>query len=208
MRIRIDGRDTTLDLSGTSSFGGLMEALYRKVGAEGRIPSRLVVDGKEMSARTEEETAPVDLATVAEVDVETTTLKELLGSSLDGAVALSEAIGIDIAKAVGAFRKGDAATGQAYYIAFIEAMGTFFQFVNALLSGIQAGHLRLPDGADGTPALPSPPSDATADILQRLLGFQKADDWTAMADVLEYEMAPNLRSWGVFFGALRDAQAK
>ncbi len=208
MRLRIDGRETALDLSGIVSFSGLMEALYKKVGAEGRIPSRLVVDGKEMSARAEEETAQVDLASVSDISVETCTLKELLRSSLDGAVALSEAIGIDIGRAVAAFRQGDAPTGQSYYIAFIEAMGTFFQFVNALLSGIQAGHLRLPAGEDGSPVLPAPPSDATAEILQRLLEFQKGDDWTAMADVLEYEMVPNLKSWGAFFGGLRDAQEK
>ena len=55
--------------------------------------------------------------------------------------------------------------------------------------------------------LPTPP-DATSGILQRLLRTQKANDWNAVADILEKEILPNIDGWSAFFKALKEIGAE
>lgn len=205
MLVRVDGNEVSWDLSRCASLGAVLEEIYRKVGETGRIVGRVEIDGRELTDRAEKELGEHSLKGVAEISLSTGTAGELLRSGLQGALSLAGAIDKDIAKAVGSFRSGDAFRGQSLYAACVEAMGTFFQLTGGILNGIQSGHFQVPDGAG---AIGATPSTETAEAFGRLLDHQKREDWTAMADVLEYEVTPNLKKWVAFLGALSGGQAK
>jgi hypothetical protein len=205
MRVRVDGNEVTWDLPRDASLGVVLEEIYRKVSTSGRIVGRVEIDGQELTDRAEKELTTQSMESVEEISLTTATASELLRSGLQGALSLAGAIDKDIVRAVDLFRSGDASRGQSLYAACVEAMGTFFQLAGGVLNGIQSGAFDVPAGVSSDA---TPPSAETARMLERLLDHQKREDWTAMADELEYEVAPNLKKWAAFLETLSGGQAK
>jgi hypothetical protein len=203
MRLRIDGTDVSLDLPAGSTFGALLAEAGRKVAAQGRVVSRIVADGREISTRFEREMADGPVGEVDTVDVTTTTPEALFRVALDGAIDLSLAIRRDTETILSSLRAGDLAGAGFRYSACIESLGTFFQLAGAIFNAIGTGVFPLAVRSGSAGELPTPPV-ATAGILQRLLRTQKASDWNAVADILEGEILPNIDGWSTFFGALKE----
>jgi hypothetical protein len=205
MRLRIDGGDVSLDLSAGSDFCAVLAQAGRKVVSEGRVVSRIVLDGREISTRFEREMADRPVGEIDTVDITTTTPDALFREALDGAVVLSLAIRRDIVTILSSLRAGDLAAGPRY-AACIASLGTFFQLAGAVFNAIGTGvfPLAVRPGSEGE--LPSPPL-ATAGILQRLVRTRKENDWNAVADILEREILPNIDGWSAFFKALKEIGA-
>ncbi|MGA8753694.1 hypothetical protein [Candidatus Deferrimicrobium sp.] len=207
MRLRIDGRDVSLDLSAGSTFGAVLAEAGRKVASEGRVVSRIVADGREISTRFEREMADRPVAGIDGIEISTTTPDALFREALDGAVDLSLAIRRDVVTILSSLRAGDLAAAGPRYATCIESLGTFFQLAGAVFNAIGTGVFPLAVRPGSARELPSPPS-ATAGILQRLLRTQKENDWNAVADILEREILPNIDGWSVFFKALNEIGAE
>jgi hypothetical protein len=207
MRLRIDGCDVSLDLSAGSTFGAVLAGAGRKVAAEGRVVSRIVADGREISTRHEREMDGRPAGEIDTVDVTTTTPDVLFREALDGAVDLSLAIRRDAATILSSLRAGDLAGAGPRYAACIESLGTFFQLAGAVFNAIGSGVFPLAVRSERAEELPAPPL-ATAGILQRLLRAQKGNDWNAVADILEMEILPNIDGWSAFFKALKETGAE
>ena len=207
MRLMIDGSEVSWDLSALHTFGSVVEEAGRRAGAGGRVVSRVIVDGREISTRLEREIAARPSGEIGEVRITTTTPGALLREALDGALDLSTAILRDVQSVAASIRSGDIPAARSLYVSCIESLATFFQLAGAVFNGVQSGAFPLPGTAtQGSGELPSPPS-STAEILQRLLSAQKAEDWGAMAVLLEGEIVPNLREWSSFFSAMRGSAA-
>jgi hypothetical protein len=207
MRLRIDGCDVSLDLSAGSTFGAVLAEAGRRVASEGRVVSRIVVDGREISTGFEREMADRPVGEIDTVDITTTTPDALFREALDGAVDLSLAIRRDAVTILSSLRAGDLTAAGPRYAACIESLGTFFQLAGAVFNGIGTGVFPLAVRPGSAGELPSPPS-ATAGILQRLLRTQKGNDWNAVADILEREILPNIDGWSAFFKALKEIGVK
>lgn len=208
MRLLIDGSEVSWDPSALRTFGEVVEEAGRRAASGGRVVSRVVVDGREVSARLEQEMAARPAGGIGEVRIATTTPRALLREALDGALELSTAILRDIQSAAESIRSGDLPSAKALYGSGVESLATFFQLAAAVFNGIQSGAFPLSAGpAAGSAELPSPPP-STAEVLQRLLSAQKAENWSAMADLLDGEIAPNLREWSSFFSILRKTAAE
>ena len=207
MRLRIDGCDVSLDLPAGSPFGAVLAEAGRKVASEGRVVSRIVADGREISTRFEREMADRPAGEIDTVEITTTTPDVLFREALDGAVDLSLAIRRDAVTVLASLRAGDLAAAGPRYAACIESLGTFFQLAGAVFNAIGTGVFPLAVRPGGARELPTPP-DATSGILQRLLRTQKANDWNAVADILEKEILPNIDGWSAFFKALQEIDAE
>ncbi|HEY3489980.1 MAG TPA: hypothetical protein VGK27_07660 [Candidatus Deferrimicrobiaceae bacterium] len=203
-RLLIDGNEAQWELSGLPDLSALMLRLYQDSADSGRVVCRVEVDGRELDAAGEKELADTPLAGFTEVSVTTGTAAELYKSGIAGALSLAEAMRTDIGRASASFRQGDFEGGMSMYMACVSSMETFFQLCGAILGGFQAGCFIMGEGT----APPEPPSTDTAEILNRLLEAQRGEDWTLMADVLEYEVVPNLDGWSRFLGELQGAQTK
>jgi len=207
MRLRIDGCDVSLDLTAGSTFGAVLSEAGRSIASEGRVVSRIVADGREISTRFEREMADRTIGEIGTVDITTTTPDALFREALDGAVDLSLAIRRDALTILSSLRAGDLTDAGPRYAACIESLGTFFQLAGAVFNAIGTGVFPLAVRPGSAGELPSPP-DATARILQRLLGAQQENDWNAVADILEREILDNIDGWSVFFKALKEIGAE
>ena len=207
MRLRIDGCDVSLDLPAGSPFGAVLAEAGRKVASEGRVVSRIVADGREISTRLEREMADRPAGEIDTVEITTTTPDVLFREALDGAVNLSLAIRRDAVTILASLRAGDLAAAGPRYAACIESLGAFFQLAGAVFNAIGTGVFPLAVRPGSARELPTPP-DATSEILQRLLRTQRANDWNAVADILEKEILPNIDGWSAFFKALQEIGAE
>ena len=207
MRLRIDGCDVSLDLSAGSTFAAALAEAGRRVASEGRVVSRIVADGREISTRLEREMADRPVGEIDTADITTTTPDALFREALDGAVDLSLAIRRDAVTILSSLRAGDLAAAGPRYAACLESLGTFFQLAGAVFNAIGAGVFPLPVRTGRLGELLSPP-DATAGILQRLLEAQQIADWQVVAEILEREIIPNIDGWSAFFKALREVGAE
>jgi hypothetical protein len=207
MRLRIDGGDVSLDLSAGSAFGDVLAQAGRKVASEGRIVSRIAVDGREISTRFEREMADRPVGEIDTVDITTMPPDVLFREAVDGAVDLSLAIRRDAVAILSSLRAGDPAAAGPRYAACIESLGTFFQLAGAVFNAIGSGVIPLAVRPGSAGELPSPPL-ATAGILQRLLRTKKENDWNDVAEILERELLPNIDGWSAFFKALKEIGAK
>jgi len=207
MRLRIDGCDVSLDLPAGSTFGVALADAGRRVASEGRVVSRIVADGREISTRFEREMADRPVGEIDTVDITTTPPRALLREALAGAIDLSLAIRRDAVTLLSSLRGGDLAAAGPLYAACIQSLGTFFQLAGAVFNAIGTGvfPIAVPPGSAGE--LPTPPGE-TAGILQRLLRTQKENDWSAVADILEREILPNIDGWTAFFKALKEIDAE
>ncbi|OIP36201.1 MAG: hypothetical protein AUK27_02315 [Deltaproteobacteria bacterium CG2_30_66_27] len=207
MHLRIDGCDVSLDLPAGSTFGAVLAEAGRKVASDGRVVSRIVADGREISTRFEREMADRPADRIDTVDITTTTPDALFREALDGAVDLSLAIRRDTVTILSSLRAGDLAAAGPRYATCVESLGTFFHLAGAVFNAIGTGVFPLAVRPGSAGELPSPPL-ATAGILQRLLRTQKGNDWNAVADILEREILPNIDGWSAFFKALKEIGAE
>jgi len=207
MRLRIDGCDVSLDLSAGSTFGAVLAEAGRRVTSEGRVISRIVADGREISTRFEREMADRAVGEINGVEIRTTTPDALFREALDGAVDLSLAIRRDAVTILSSLRAGDLAAAGPRYTTCIESLGTFFHLAGAVFNAIRTGVFPLAVRPGSAGELPSPPF-ATAGILQRLLEAQKGNDWKSVEDILEREILPNIDGWSAFFKALKEIGAE
>lgn len=207
MRLRIDGFDVSLDLPEGSTFGALLAEAGRRVASEGRVVSRIVADGREISTRFEREMADRPVGEIGTVDIATTPPDALFREALAGAVDLSLAIRRDAVEILSSLRAGDLEAAGPRYAAVIQSLGTFFQLAGAVFNAIGTGVFPIAVRPGGAGELPTPPF-ATAGILQRLLRTQKESDWNSVADILEREIVPNIDGWSAFFKALMEIDAK
>ncbi len=203
MRLRIDGCDVSLDLSEGSTFGVVLAGAGRKVASEGRVVSRIVADGREISTRFEREMADRPVGKIDTVEITTMTPDALFREALDGAVDLSLAIRRDAVTILSSLRAGDLAAAGSWYATCIESLGTFFRLAGALFNAIGTGVFPLAVRPGSAGELPTPP-EATGRILERLLRAQRGNDWNAVADILEKEILPNIDGWSAFFKALKE----
>jgi len=207
MRLHIDGCDVFLDLPAGSTFSAVLVEAGRKVASQGRVVSRIVADGREISTRFEREMNDRPVGEIDAVDVTTTTPDALFREALDGAVDLSLAIRRDAVTTLSSLRAGDLAAAGPRYADCIESLGTFFELAGAVFNAIGTGVFPLAVRSGDEGELPTPPF-ATAGILQRLLRTQKGNDWNAVADILEKEILPNIDGWYAFFKALKEIGAE
>ena len=158
MRLRIDGCDVSLDLPTGSTFGAVLGEAGRTVASGGRVVSRIVADGREISTRFEREMADRPIGEIDTVDITTTTPDALFREALDGAVELSLAIRRDAVTILSSLRAGDLAAAGPRYAACIESLGTFFQLAGAVFNAIGTGVFPLAVRPGSAGELPSPPT--------------------------------------------------
>jgi len=202
MRLRIDGCDVSPDLSAGSAFGAVLAEAGRSVASKGRVVSRIVADGREISTRFEREMADRPIAEIETVDITTTTPDALFREAIGGALDLSRAIRRDAVALLSSLRGGDLAAAGPRYAACMESMGTFFHLAGAIFNGIGTGVFPLAVRSGNVDDLPSPPG-ATAGILQRLMEARSKGEWQVVADILEQEIVPNIEGWSAFFEAMK-----
>lgn len=183
----------------TASWGPLLEAIDRHVAATGEIVSAVRFDGIDEPGFREAAVLVRPLASDAIVEVETQTPEALLDQVIDeGVASLAQLQSATLTLAAG-FRSVDVRPAADGLVQLSEGLISLLALVIAAASasGTALDTLQVA-GAPVAPVMRTLDGAVTS-----LLDAHAAHDWIAVADILEYDVAPALPPFEGVLEALR-----
>ena len=137
------------------------------------------------------------------IEVETVPRGRLLRTTLGAAGSSLPEIAAGASHAASAFRRGDLAAAHQQLGTLLATVRTLVDLTLASAAAAGTGLHDLPCGAYTAAEI----LGATGLALDTLAQHQVVEDWVALADDLEYTLAPSLLAWSVVFEAMQDRSA-
>jgi hypothetical protein len=179
-------------------WGDTLDRLDRRCAVNGQVLTAVRFDGVERPSFRDRARAFDALDDVQVIDVEAASPQELLSATVDEAMTAAQTLALAAARVGAAFRGIDIRGASRELMELARSLGTLVAIAQALS---QASAIGL-DAVDG----PVESGAAMVDRLTRhadtLIAAQQREDWVAVADVVEYDLAPALRDWPALFEAL------
>jgi hypothetical protein len=189
--------------TGQKTWGDLLEALETHAEARGEAVTAVRFDGVDQPSYQRADLRSLALDRIDRIDVETVPRTRLLRSTLGTAGHSLPALAAGACRSAAAFRRGDAAEGHRQLSALLATVRTLVELTMATAAAAGADLAHLPCGGDtGAGVL-----GAVGVVLDELARSQREGDWVALADGLEYDLAPALLRWTVVFDAMREGCA-
>ncbi|HEY3381262.1 MAG TPA: hypothetical protein VGK32_05800, partial [Vicinamibacterales bacterium] len=141
------------------------------------------------------------LSSLAVIEAESSSPRDLLLSSLDEAVGAANSLAVGAERVGESFRGFDVKTANEDLTQLAQGLGTLVAIVQALSQAVGVDLANV-SCAKGTGAQMIDELIAHADSL---IASQSTGDWITVADVIEYDIAPALRAWPDLLDALRGA---
>jgi hypothetical protein len=202
-RLIVNKQDVTLD-SGAKTWGELLAVLDTTCHAEGRVVTAARLDGVDEPSFREPSVSkrPLDAVAVIEVDAETpaTLLAEAIGEASSGLEQLCRH-----ALAVGRqFRGHDLAPAQQGLFELVQGLQVLTSLIATVSAVLQTDMNSLM--WEGKPI--SSLLDGLGRHLESLIDAQQREDWLTVADIVEFDIEPALRSCRPLLNALSASGAR
>ena len=182
--------------TGLETWGQLLMALEHGEGPSRRVVAAVRFGGVDQSTFRESEALPLDLHTLAPIDIELATTGELVAFARETALGGLDALAESARQAADAFRLHDLPRAHRGLGEFVAT----FKLLTTLTAAVERSD---------TSADPLGSEVRGAELLERLnvslaalIDFDVDEDWLSVADVLEYEIADLLPQWAK---VMRDA---
>jgi len=186
--------------SGLKTWGDLLETLDLDCEADRRTVTEVRFDGVDQPSYRTLELARRPLSSFARIEVELLDRTRLLRNTLGTAGNSLPVLAASACRAAESFRGHDLEGAHHQLTSLVEAVRTLtiLTVASATAAGTELDD--LPCGANsGSDVL-----GGVGVVLDSLAQSQQGRDWTAVADGLEYDLAPALLQWGVVFDAMQD----
>jgi len=186
----LDGVPTPVD-SACKSWGELLGALDRRLTAEGRAVTVVRFEGVDQPSFREAHRAGQDLTAVSRIDVESLDVRSLLRETVRVAEEGLTVLAGGSRRVAEAFRGTNVEDANRQLIGFLGAVGHLTTLTGAIG---QAGGIDLSTLTCGS-STAAKAIDRVASTLGALASCQQAQNWPAVADGLEHDLAPALAGW-------------
>jgi hypothetical protein len=202
-RILLNGREQRAETA-CHCWGDLLARLDRRCAANGQVLTAVRFDGVEQPSFRDTLPPGHPLGGIRVIDGDAISPHRLLEASLDEAAAAAGALATSAEKVGAAFRGFDVATAGQDLSQLAKGLSTLVMLAQTAgqAAGVDLQSLTCVCGT-GTRMIEELSAHAEA-----VIRAQRAGDWIAVADVIEYDIAPALRSWPALFDALRQAIAQ
>ena len=191
-QLYVNDSPTTLDFT-PKTWGELLMRLDETVATGGLVLSAARFDGVDEPAFRDSAVTGREIGALTRIDVQTSVPAALLCECLTDATVSLETLA-DRALALGAsYRRHDVSSAHEGLRALAEELGVLINLV-----GMLAGPLRVDmtlvssEGMNGAEQL-----EALGATVESLVGAQDQEDWLTVADILEYDLEPAIRRWGL-----------
>jgi hypothetical protein len=180
------------------TWGDFLRDLDDGLDANRRVVTAVRFDGVDQPSFRTPELAELGLSSVKRLDVETDEADQVLSSTADTARAGIAVVTQNVREAADTFRGMDVGIANARLVEIADVIKQLTLLTTALTqaAGVNLGSLVCGE-MSGTDIV-----DAVGLQLEQLLTAQEARDWFAVADCLEFELAPALDSWRFVFDAI------
>ena len=186
--------------SGLKTWGDLLKGLDKEC-TEGRQTVTAVrFDGVDQPSFRVPAAASRSLARLKKIDVEVVDRVRLLHNTLGTAGRSLPSLAAAACRAGQAFRGHDLVDAHQQLTSLVGAIRTLTMLTAASAAAAGADLERLPCGVSTAADI----LGAVGVVLDVLAQGQQGNDWAAVADALELDLAPTLLEWGVVFDAIQD----
>ena len=197
--IVVNGRPMSLE-SGPKTWRDALAVVERDADARQEAVTAVRFAGVDQPSFRGVELADTLLAAIGLVECETVPRTRLLRTTLGTASLSLPTVAAGACQAATRFRRGDLDDGHCQLSDVLATIHTLVELTVATAAAAGADLNRLACGADTAAGV----LGAVGVVLDQLAESQRAADWIAVADGLEYDLAPALLQWGVVFDAIDD----
>ena len=193
-------QEPTIVDSGLKTWGDLLNLLDDDCVSERQTVTAVRFDGVDQPTFRAPHLAILPLAPLRRIEVETIDRTRLLRGTLGSAHQSLPALAAGAATVARAFRGHDLTGAHEQFATLVEAIRTLTMLTVASATAAGADVESLACGV-GTGA---EVMGAVGVVLDTLAQAQEARDWVAVADTLEFDLAPALIEWGGLFDAVAE----
>ena len=186
--------------SGLKTWGDLLNRLDDECVVSRQTVTAVRFDGVDQPTFRDAALVSQPLSEVGQVEIEMVDRTRLLRTTLGTAGNSLPMLAAGACRAASAFRGRDITDAHKQLTSLIEAIKTLTVLTVASATAAGAELEELPCGATSGAAV----LGGVGVVLDSLAQWQMGRDWIAVADSLEYDLAPALLSWGVVFDAMTD----
>jgi len=188
MKLLVNGKEETVSHMG-ETLGDLLLHIEKEGVPQGNVVRAIKIDGQESSPDSPE-AQKTPLSEIATLEVEISTLSDIINKNIENADAYLIRLIPGIEKSVELFRMGNEQEANKFFINIIDGIDWLSQVLDMILTAKAISPDTVFDGKSI--------QDRRArlvDLTQQMVDANKNQDWVLLADLLEYEILPYYQEW-------------
>ena len=188
MKLLVNGKEETVSHMG-ETLGDLLLHIEKEGVPQGNVVRSIKIDGKESSPDSPE-AQKTPLSEIATLEVEISTLSDIINKNIENADAYLIRLIPGIEKSVELFRMGNEQEANKFFINIIDGIDWLSQVLDMILTAKAISPDTVFDGKSIQDRQAS-----LMDLTQQMVDANKNQDWVLLADLLEYEILPYYQEW-------------
>ena len=188
MKLLVNGKEETVSHMG-ETLGDLLLHIEKEGVPQGNVVRAIKIDGQESSPDSPE-AQKTPLSEIATLEVEISTLSDIINKNIENADAYLIRLIPGIEKSVELFRMGNEQEANKFFINIIDGIDWLSQVLDMILAAKAISPDTVFDGKSIQDRQAS-----LVDFTQQMVDANKNQDWVLLADLLEYEILPYYQEW-------------
>jgi hypothetical protein len=193
MKLYVDGNLT----DSVSNAGSMHDILYvgdiKRFIPEGRVIKNIAINGTQYDdlILNADKSKAFKLGSADEIKITTMSQFELLNGSIEAAIAFLNEFKAGIVKTTDEIRWGNSAGGFKNFSEYLKGLTTFIQIMEKISEFLNINYDSLVYGGKSVQSY----FNDLEKILSSVLSTQVEQDYVLLADVVEFELRPNIDIW-------------
>jgi hypothetical protein len=188
MKVLVNGKEETISFMG-ETLGDLLSHIEKIGVTQGNVVRSIKIDGQESSPDSSE-AQRMQISKIATLEVEISTLADMINKNIDNADAYLIRLIPGIEKSVELFRVGNEQEANKFFVKIVDGIDWFSQVLDIILTAKEIS----PDTVFEGKSIQDRRS-SLVDLTQQMVDANKNQDWVLLADLLEYEILPYYQEW-------------
>ena len=188
MKVLVNGKEETISFMG-ETLGDLLSHIEKIGVAQGNVVRSIKINGKESSSDSSE-AQRTQISEIATLEVEISTLADMINKNIDNADAYLIRLIPGIEKSVELFRVGNEQEANKFFVKIVDGIDWFSQVLDIILTAKEISPDTVFEGKSIQDRRTS-----LVDLTQQMVDANKNQDWVLLADLLEYEILPYYQEW-------------
>jgi len=188
MKLLVNGKEETVSHMG-ETLGDLLLHIEKEGVPQGNVVRSIKIDGQK-STPDSPEVQKTQLSEIATLEVEISTLSDIINKNIENADAYLIRLIPGIEKSVELFRMGNEQEANKFFINIIDGIDWLSQVLDMILTAKAISPDTVFDGKSIQDRRAS-----LVGLTQQMVDANKNQDWVLLADLLEYEILPYYQEW-------------
>lgn len=199
MNIIIDGQRLKAAEVAGENLEEILEVLQAEHISEGRLIGTVLVNGQPYSEDVPHAAVEFSRAEVRDLELVTHAPEEIALHFVEHGAKIIQALLEALPKITEMFRLGDEAEANEHYLRFLQSLHLLMNMLDRVGWVLQ---IRFDQAVGGQESVEER-MGKLLEILSELMRIQEESDWIFLADILEYELTPELEAWAELLPRLR-----